>query len=608
MRKTLILVICAAAGIVSCSKFEGITPGGSGSGTTDPINNSGISYDGKTAENKLDVTIQDYAGQKASDYSDEVGTDEDLYWQLAEVKDKNTISITFNGSEVVVDNPNTKDNEVTADGAHVKITLGKKSRINLSGSSSDGSVRIYPKDSDDASKFVLALSDLTLTSSRGPAINSQIKKRVYVILSGSNTLKDAATYSDDVEGEDSKGCFFSEGNQIWSGDGVLTVTGSHKHAIATDGYFYMHPGPTIVVTDAASNGIKVKGDTDTDCFGGEYGFFMAGGLIWGKVSSTAGKAISCDRNFVVTGGSLILNTTGDAEWDSSENDTSAPSCIKADGNMTVRGGVLDLRSNGKGGKCINVDSLLTVKAGTISAASSGGQFVYGREDSDPKAIKADGDIIIEGGSVSACSTGKTDGSEGIESKSAITISGGEVYVYAYDDAINAATCVTISGGDIYALSLNNDGIDSNGDIYISGGNTYCMGSSREAALDNDNPDAQSTLKISGGTVVGIGGTVYTPSSSTTQCCVVAGGVCANAGNKISILTSGGSSVLSFEMASSWSSAGLLLSSPSITKGSSYTLDRDGTTLCSFTTNSTTTTIGSSMSGGGGGFGPGGPGH
>ena len=561
------------------------------------------------ADCPIDTSIEGYAGQVADDYSsDAVGQNEDLYWELIDVKEKNTISIVFNGDSVEIDNPNQKDNTVTAEGAHVTVTLGKKSRINLSGSSTDGSVRIYPKDPEDASKFVMCLDNLNLASKTGPAINSQVKKRVYVILEGENTLSDAAAYTDDVEGEDSKGCLFSEGNQIWSGSGKLTVTGNKKHAIATDGYFYMRPGPTIVVLDAASNGIKVKGDKDLDDYELAYGMYITGGLIWAHNSATAGKCLSTDANFRMTGGKLIIDTTGDAEWDADEQDTSSSACIKADGNIIIHGGEIIAKSSGKGGKGLNADGTITFKGGKVTAAISGGQFVYGKEDSDPKAIKAEGDIYIEGGEIKACSTAKTDGSEGIESKASITVSGGDTYVYAYDDAVNSGVDFTMSGGKLYAYAVNNDAVDSNSNIRITGGEAIAISCSREAAFDNDNPGTQTTFAIDGGTVWGIAGTAYSPATSSKQKCFVIGGVSSESGKTLYVKDASGTTVGSLALPSALSGYSLVFSAPGISQGTTYKLLSDTTELYSFSCSGQITTAGSStgMGGPGGGGFPGRP--
>lgn len=113
--------------------------------------------------------------------------------------------------------------------------------------------------------------------------------------------------------------------------------------------------------------------------------------------------------------------------------------------------------------------------------------------------------------ISVTTTGA--GGEGIESKTSIDITGGQVTVVATDDAINASTNtetngsgdLTISGGYVYARSTGNDGIDSNGNCYIKGGLVYAIGtSSPEVAIDANTEDRKQ-LYVQGGTLIAIGG-------------------------------------------------------------------------------------------------------
>ena len=77
-----------------------------------------------------------------------------------------------------------------------------------------------------------------------------------------------------------------------------------------------------------------------------------------------------------------------------------------------------------------------------------------------KAIKAQGTILIEGGTITLSTC--TPGAEGLESKRDIIINGGILNVEAYDDAINALMTMTVNGGIVNAVSSHNDGIDING--------------------------------------------------------------------------------------------------------------------------------------------------
>ena len=474
-------------------------PGGNGMGNGNGL----VSDDGDIPT--FDATISEWNGEMAEDaHLDVVGTDKDFYYELNTFT--NRVTITYNGSTATIEQNNDKILCHTS-GAYVTVDLLTNSVSNteivIKGKSEDGGLKVYGEN-----KFKLLMDGVELTSKRGPAINSQCKKRMYVHLNQgtTNQLTDVASYSDDTyyldssADEDRKGCFFSEGNLIFSGTGVLAVTGKYKHGIVTDGYFWMRPGVSLVVTEAAKNAIHVKGDDDDNI-----GVYIGGGLIYTHVSSIAGKGIKTDLHVEVAGGKLLLNTSGDSEYDADENDTSSAAGIKTDGDVRISGGTLILKSTGTGGKGLNVDGNLFISGGEIIAATAGGKYTYSSSlTSSPKGVKADGDITISGGKLNISVTGKSDGSEGLESKATLTVSGGEVYVYAYDDAINAASAINVTGGKVYAYARNNDGIDSNGTMTVSGGLVIGVGtSSPEGGIDIDN---SSRFKINGGTIIGLGGT------------------------------------------------------------------------------------------------------
>ena len=506
-----------------------------------------------------------YDGLLASDNDDSIAdkTDTDIYWEAEAEADgtfKNTITIVYNGSDATV-TLNKKAQEVfkaEKQGAHVVIlplaNEVKKCEIIMSGSSDDGSLKVYcttnPDDKDAGKKVKLTLNGLKLKSQRGPAINYQAGKRLFLHLpeGTDNTLEDAAVYSDDIAyftgrtaaTEDRKGCFFSEKAVVVSGKGRLTVKGNNKHAISVDNDFYMRPGPTVVVTGAVKNCLHCN---DEICF--------AGGYFYCTNAANGGKGIKTDSTLVVNAGRLVINTSG--AYDYEDNDTVSPKGMKIDNTITINGGDITVR-------CV----------------------------------------------------GKCEGSEGIESKKTITVNGGKINVLAYDDAINAAESVTVAGGEIYSLSVHNDGIDSNGDIFIKGGVITSIASNMEAALDNDNPGQRNTFKIDGGEVIGIGGAVYSPTSSSAQYSIVYNGCPLSTTEELSVKDSKGNKILYITSPQGSQKAGVLLSSAKFEKNGTYTISIGDTDYQTVTLSDKVTSIGTpSGPGGGGGFGPGGggrPGH
>lgn len=123
------------------------------------------------------------------------------------------------------------------------------------------------------------------------------------------------------------------------------------------------------------------------------------------------------------------------------------------------------------------------------------------------------------------------------------ISGGEITLNTYDDAINAASHIEISGGKVYAHATGNDAIDANGTITISGGLVIAVGQTApEGGFDCD----QNTFKITGGTLIGIGGEHSTPTSSVcTQRVILKSGVSAN--QAINFTDNSNNSIIMFQI-------------------------------------------------------------
>ena len=575
-----------------------------------------------------DTTIARWNGLWADDRAyDAVGSNNDFYYELNSFGTH--VIIIYNGNSAVVDCTNSNIKSYI-DGAHVALDMTKVSGVEVvaMGSSSNGSLKIYSEN-----KYKLTLNGLDLTSQRGPAINSQSKKRVYLHLGDgtTNRLTDCASYANDhytiagAANEDRKGALFTEGNIILSGYGALVVAGKQKHAIVTDGCYYQRPGATVAVTESVKNAIHVKGDSDDNT-----GVVIEGGAITATISSTAGKAIKCDMDLVVNGGKFSLKTTGNATYDSEDRDTSAAACLKSDTNIYINGGNLELSSSGTGGKGISADGNLEVNGGVANISTTGGQYKYSNSlTSSPKGIRADGNITINGGYINISVTGASEGSEGLESKNILTFNGGETIINAYDDAINAAKSIVMNGGKVYARATNNDGIDSNGAITLYGGLFIGIGSREpEGGIDVDN---STSFIIHGGVAIGLGGTMMgTPATSSTQNSVVYGGLAASTGDKIAVLDSSNNTLLAFEIPYALSNSTLFFTTPDITKGATYTIMSGGsisgysdtwqgyysngawsggTSLTTFTPSSVVTTIGNvggGPGGGGGGDRPGRP--
>ena len=233
-------------------------------------------------------------------------------------------------------------------------------------------------------------------------------------------------------------------------------------------------------------------------------------------SAPAQKGIKVNGDLLVDGtGSLSITTMGDGQWDELEAGTDAASCIKVKGHLTINSGALVLTSGGSGGKGINCDSVLTINGGNIAVATTGEMYIYEGFAGDstnipdslrtsPKGVKGEAGVVINDGYLRISTA--ADGGEGLESKATLVINGGTIEINAFDDCINSFGDMTINGGRIYVSSLDNDGIDSNYNLFINGGTIVAYGAPfRELGIDVNDRGPEKKFYLSGGTLFAVGG-------------------------------------------------------------------------------------------------------
>ena len=490
----------------------------------------------------------------------------------SEVTD-NQVAVSYDGSSATVTIAGNVAPYVdpTISGAHVTIAQSNTEAVDddeityvLSGTTTDGELSL-----SGSYKCTVSLAGVSLTNPSGAAINITNSKRIQVSAKKGteNTLADGSSGSQ-------KACLYSKGQIQLQGNGTLNVVGNTKHAIKSGDYISVK-NLTLNITSAVGDGINCEeyflmksgmvtisgvGDDGIQCdLGGDTStgettdhededsgnIYIEGGTLNVTVTADAAKGIKGEGDMKISDGNITVKTTGGGVWDSDKVKTKASACLGADGNTTISGGTLNLTSTGAGGKGINGDGTLTATGGTVVVKTSGNAVVASSSgslstvssssqldhyDSDykssPKGIKIDGAITISDNAViSVTTTGA--GGEGIESKTCIDITGGQVTVNASDDAINSsyndgskslsyAGDLTISGGYVYARSTGNDGIDANGNCYIKGGVVYAIGSSSPEVAIDANSEEQKQLYLTGGTIIAIGG--LESGASLTQSC------------------------------------------------------------------------------------------
>ena len=290
----------------------------------------------------------------------------------------------------------------------------------------------------------------------------------------------------------------------------------------------IHSEGTVLISDGTltlntyDHGIKSDGNMD-----------ITGGTINFTITGNASKAIKPTGNLHITGGTITGTVSGGGET-YNDNTVSGAACIKGKANCVIDGGTFDLKATGQGGKGMNFNGTLTINNGNIKATTPGSKYSSsgsggggwnpwggnesnGDTSSSPKGIRAEGNLTINGGTITVSTTGG-EGAEGIESKSIMTINGGYVEVTSYDDALNSSSHMYLKGGYVYAVATGNDAIDSNGNMYLSGGYVFCCGS--EEGLDANSEGGYTVYIQNGANLMAVGGNMgaIESNASISQTC------------------------------------------------------------------------------------------
>ena len=303
----------------------------------------------------------------------------------------------------------------------------------------------------------------------------------------------------------------------------------------------------------------------------------------------------------------------DTQEDSSEETSFSAKGLKSGGNMYIEGSTagnsitLDCMDDG-----LHCGGALEIHSGSNLTIASGDDGIH-----------SDDTLVIDGGTIHI-----TQSYEGLEAVF-ITISGGDISLVASDDGLNAAggssadtdfefmgppggegTSETLEEASYYILitggtlivDAGGDGLDSNGAFFMEDGTVIVSGpeDSMNGALDYT-----TTGQITGGTLIACGasGMAQNFDSSSTQCSLlynldetIAGGT------TVTLTDANGKTLFESEMAKSFNS--IVISTPEMQVGETYTLTCGDTSVEAELTD-TITALGSGGFGGGPGGGPGG---
>ena len=413
-----------------------------------------------------------------------------------------TISYTANGASVENNN-----SCVTVTGGEVVITCAGDYDFSGSYSGADAQIRVYSPKSD--SGVYLNLRGLTLTNTADAPIYAQMSSKTFVVPKNgtTNTLSDGSTRTktftyvnsnNETKVDTTGACIYAKDDLTIKGEGTLIVKGNYNNGIHTSNDLRFRGATTVNVT-AVNNGLKGKNAVDI-----ENGNITIAATNGDGIKSDEGEdegAIVDNKGIVnIKGGNITITKAGDdgiqaynyiivqdSVSEPTVKVTSTGKGIVSDNRVYINAGKIDI-SSGDDGVHSNLNVYFNGGYTTIAAPKNDG-------------VHADSTLMINDGTIYV-----TNSYEGLEAWY-IKANGGITDVYGTNDAWNAA------GGNDGSGNTNQSG-QSNWGFGPGGGMGGKMGSSsgfltitggvhhaKTGSGDTDGIDSNGELTISGGVVI-----------------------------------------------------------------------------------------------------------
>ncbi len=399
-----------------------------------------------------------------------------------------------------------------------------------------------------------------------------------------------------------------------------TVDVSTAYNSAHDSFKGIKAGGTITAEDGTTSLaglINIKGgtvicNTVEDAIHGKKDIIIEGGNIT-AVSYSDG--IQAEYNLTIKGKDTVVDVTTKKNssytfidsWKGIKAGVASDTDVTAEGELNIEEGTITVdttaagtrtEQNSEGDDAVHSNNNLTISGGTVTVAAG------------DDAYHADNKLTISGGKVTA--TTSYEGIEGYE----IYLNDGTTNITSRDDGVNAAGGNDSSGntndnpwggnfggmgqssstgtlyinGGVHTVQVEGDGLDSNGDIYMTGGEVYVYGPTSGGNGILDYGDNNNKFEKSGGLLIGAGTSSMAVYPTCTSGAVAVYNVSGSANKVCSI--NDGTKTYTFTPTKSYSM--VIISTPDMTSGTSYTLTYNGSSTSSATANTT----GSSNSTGG----------
>lgn len=504
---------------------------------------------------------------------------------------------TLSEGQIVVDADNAKvqivfDNvDITcASSAAVYVKSAEKVFVTLAEGSQNtlrNTDEYVAIDDNNIDAVIFAKSDLTLNGTGSLTI---VSAEGHGIVSKDDLKITGGTYDITAAGHALSG---KDSVRIADGTFILTAEKDGIHAENADdeekGYIYIADGDFTITSDGdgmdASNIVQIEDGTfDITAGGGAANSLkthesdMPGGGMSQNIERPDGESMP-QMGEKPDGENMPQDTTTDESGTSTKG-------IKAGGGMYLNGGTYQIDS---ADDSIHSNANITIADGTYTFATG------------DDGVHADDALIVNGGTITV-----TESYEGLEGLT-VTINDGTIDITASDDGINTAggtdqsgfgtfgdhfkgmdsaddeteettdneMWMELNGGYIHILA-GGDGMDSNGDLTINGGEIYIDGPSDNGNSAIDYGD-RSSAYVNGGTLVAIGSSGMAEGmsdSSKQKVLMVKLGEKMEAGDVV-LTDSEGNVIVSYTALKSYDC--VIISTAEVESGAAYTLTTSGTT-------------------------------
>lgn len=503
---------------------------------------------------------------------------------------------TLSEGQIVVDADNAKvqivfDNvDITcASSAAVYVKSAEKVFVTLAEGSQNtlrNTDEYVAIDDNNIDAVIFAKSDLTLNGTGSLTI---VSAEGHGIVSKDDLKITGGTYDITAAGHALSG---KDSVRIADGTFILTAEKDGIHAENADdeekGYIYIADGDFTITSDGdgmdASNIVQIEDGTfDITAGGGAansqktHESDMPGGGMSQNIERPDGESMP-QMGEKPDGENMPQDTTTDESGTSTKG-------IKAGGGMYLNGGTYQIDS---ADDSIHSNANITIADGTYTLATG------------DDGVHADDALTVNGGTITV-----TESYEGLEGLT-VTINDGTIDITARDDGINTAggtdqsgfgtfgdhfkgmdsaddeteettdneMWMELNGGYIHILA-GGDGVDSNGDLTINGGEIYIDGPSDNGNSAIDYGD-RSSAYVNGGMLVAIGSSGMAEGmsdSSKQEVLMVKLGEQMEAGD-VELTDNEGNVIVSYTALKSYDC--VIISTAEVESGATYTLTTSGT--------------------------------